>query len=199
MKNVILLFIVLFLASCTKPKEEQMLYEYIDNNMKKLVNVSANDANYKLISINETGTITGKDSMDYYKGLFLQSFYSKDSPNASNLNDTLSFSYVKQRVQSIIDTANKIILYNIELDQEYKNYEQEEERDKYNEYMKNLIYWELSFDQYSKLKDSVLSHKYDVSYSIKNPMMNNTKQTFEKVVYSDRANTKIINESEKGK
>ncbi len=46
----------------------------------------------------------------------------------------------------------------------------------------------------SKTPDVILSTKYKAVYSLKNPMLNNTKQTFDKNFYTNKEQTKFIRE-----
>jgi len=52
------------------------------------------------------------------------------------------------------------------------------------------------YTKISKYPDSLLTTKYRAIYSIKNPMLNNTKQTFDKFYYTNPTQTKFIKEEE---
>src|SRR5690554_7279391 len=92
MKKITLLLIgaILFI-SCENNKEEQMLYDYQQKNVKSM-NFDLKDLDYKVQEIEKVADITAADSIKYLKQELAE--YWTKNPEQS-LVDTLSFQYVK--------------------------------------------------------------------------------------------------------
>ena len=64
----------------------------------------------------------------------------------------------------------------------------------YKETLSKIEKLETQYNEYGKSPDEVLSTKYKANYSLKNPMLGNTKQTFEKYFYTNKTQTEFIKE-----
>ena len=203
MKKITLLLIgTVFMVSCGKNKEEQMLYDYQQKNAKVL-NFDLKDLNFKIQKIEKVADINASDTLKVLKRE-LATYWTKN-PEQS-LIDTLSFKYVK-------DILNKSIT---QQDTLYKSYQElvlsairrnafsdklryKRERDNaMDEKLSNekrlikIKSLEKYYNQLSENQDSILSSKYKATYSQNNPMLGNTKQTFDKIFYTNSAQTEFI-------
>ena len=205
MKKITLLLIgATILVSCGNSKEEQMLYDYQQKNVKSL-NFDLKDLDYNAQKIEKVADITAKDSMKILKKEFAE--FWKKNPEQS-LVDTLSFQYVKNVLNENItqqDTLQKLyqkaVLTAIKIDDYSYRLESERKRDKaidemydYKETLSKIEKLETRYDDYAKNPDDVLSTKYKALYSLKNPMLGNTKQTFDKYFYTNKTQTEFIKE-----
>lgn len=205
MKKITLLLIgATVLVSCGNSKEEQMLYDYQQKNVKSL-NFDLKDLDYNAQKVEKVADITAKDSMKILKKEFAE--FWKKNPEQS-LVDTLSFQYVKNVLNENItqqDTLQKLyqkaVLTAIKIDDYSYRLESERKRDKaidemydYKETLSKIEKLETRYDDYAKNPDDVLSTKYKALYSLKNPMLRNTKQTFDKYFYTNKTQTEFIKE-----
>ncbi|MBQ0769453.1 MAG: hypothetical protein KBT58_09185 [Bizionia sp.] len=205
MKKITLLLIgATFIVSCGNNKEEQMLYDYQQKNVKAL-NFDLKDLDYNVQEIEKIADITAADSIKQLKQE-LAEFWTK-TPEQS-LVDTLSFQYVKivlnksiaqqdtlqKLYQESVLTAIKIDDYSYELESKRKRDKAMDEMFDYKNTLMNVEKLEGRYNEFSKQPEAVLSTKYKAIYSLKNPMLGNTKQTFDKVFYTNKAQTEFIKE-----
>ena len=205
MKKITLLLLgATIMVSCGKNKGEQMLYDYQQKNVSAL-NFDLKDLDFKIQKVEKLADITAKDSMEHLKFEFAE-YWTKD-PEQS-LVDTLSFDYVKNVVNKSIvhqDTLQKLyqeaVLTAIKIDDYSYELESKRKRDKaidemydYKETLSKIEKIENRYNELSKNPESILSTKYKASYSLKNPMLGNTKQTFDKVFYTNTAQTEFVKE-----
>lgn len=205
MKNIVLLFLgAILLVSCGKSEGEQMLYDYQQNNVKAL-NFDLKDLDFKIEQVESIGNVLSIDSANYCKQE-LAEFWDTDA--SQTLIDTLSFSYVKSKVEGVIamqdtlaDIYQKSVILAIQLDDYSMESRAKRNRDaaikKGTEFEFSLLKVERIEEEYNKFSaqpDSVLSTKYRAIYSLKNPMLSNVKQTFDKIFYTNAAQTKFIKE-----
>lgn len=205
MKKITLLLVgTLLIVSCGKNKEEQMLYDYQQKNAKSL-NFDLEDLNFKIDKVEKIADIKASDSLKVLKEKLAE--YWTKNPEQS-LIDTLSFEYVKDVLNKSIaqqDTLYKsyqeLVLSAIRRSDISSEYSYKRERDKAMDemfsYKKTLSEVETLENYYNKLSekpDSILSSKYRAIYSQNNPMLGNTKQTFEKIFYTNSAQTEFVKE-----
>lgn len=202
MKIITLLFLAILLYSCGNSKEEQMLYDYQQENVKSM-NFDLKDLDYDVQKIKKVGDITAQDSMKLIKQELAE--YWEKNPD-QNLVDTLTFQYVKSVLDTNIalqDTLYKVyqqsVITGIKYDNYSLEYESERKRNKAIEKMKSyqktlLAVKELEeqYNQFEKDPTSILAVKYKANYSYNNPVLGNAKQTFEKYFYTNREQTKFI-------
>lgn len=203
-RNILLLLVATLMISCGKNKSEQMLYDYQQKNVKSL-NFDLADLDFNIQHVEKVKDITATDSLKYIKKELAE--YWKKNPKQS-LVDTLSFKYVKDVLNESItqnDTLYKLYqkatLTAIRIDDYSYELESKRKRDKAMDdmfsYKKTLAEVEKLENYYNKLSenpDSILSTKYEANYSLKNPMLGNTKQTFDKKFYTNASQTKFIKE-----
>ena len=205
MKKITLLLIgATFIVSCGNNKEEQMLYDYQQKNVKAL-NFDLKDLDYNVQEIEKVMDITAADSIKHLKQELAE--YWTKNPEQS-LVDTLSFQYVKNVLNKSItqqDTLQKLyqsaVLTAIKIDDYSYELESKRKRDKaindmydYKETLINVEKLEGRYNEISKQPEAILSTKYKAVYSLKNPMLGNTKQTFDKFFYTNNAQTEFIKE-----
>ena len=189
MKKIFTLLLITLFVSCSKSKEEQMLYDYIEKEMKESINVNIEDTDFKIKSINPDGVIKSIDSLNYYKNNLATLWLGRDA--SQNEKDTLSYKYVLKEVGNTINTYNELIMSYLKADMEYKTYDLKRKRDDSRKYQKDLIWWSLMDRRYSKNKDSVLSYKYKATYALTNPILK-VKQTFDNTYYTNAMGTEIV-------
>ena len=206
-KITLLLLTATLIVSCGKNKGEQMLYDYQQNNVKAL-NFDLADLDFEIKKVEKINDITASDSLKLLKKEFAE-YWKKDAEQS--LVDTLSFKYVKSVLNETItrkDTLYKLyqeaVLTAIQIDNYSYELESKRKRDKAMDemfsYKKTLLEVETLEKYYNKLSekpDSILSSKYKANYSLKNPMLGNTKQTFEKIFYTNASQTEFIKEEDK--
>ncbi len=210
MKKITLLLLTILTFSCGNNKEEQMLYDYQQKNVKAL-NFDLKDLDYKVQNIEKVADITAADSIKHLKHELAE--YWTKNPEQS-LVDTLSFKYVKNVLNESItqqDTLHKLyqqaVLTAIRIDDYSYELESKSKRDKaldemftYKKTLSELETLEKYYDKLSEKPDSILSSKYKANYSLKNPILGNAKQTFDKEFYTNAAQTKFVKEeTEEGK
>lgn len=205
MKKITLVLLgVTLLASCGKNKEEQMLYDYQQKNVKAL-NFDLKDLDFKIGKIDKIADITAKDSLRFLKKE-LSEFWKKDAEQS--LIDTLSFKYIKSILTENIaqqDTLQKLyqksVLTAIRIDDYSYQLESKEKRDKAidemysnKEILAKVEKLEKHYNELSKNPSSILTTKYKANYSLKNPLLGSTNQTFDKLFYTNTAQTEFIKE-----
>jgi hypothetical protein len=203
-KVTLILLTAILIASCGKNKGEQMLYDYQQNNVKAL-NFDLADLDFEIKKVEKINDITASDSLKLLKKEFAN-YWKIDAEQS--LVDTLSFKYVKRVLNETItqqDTLYKLyqksVLTAIRIDDYSYELESKRKRDKAMDemfsYQKTLAAVETLEKYYNKLAekpDSILSSKYKANYSLKNPMLGNTKQTFEKEYYTNSSQTEFVKE-----
>ncbi len=210
MKKITLLLLGILTLSCGNNKEEQMLYDYQQKNVSAL-NFDLKDLDYKVQKIEKVADITAADSIKHLKQELAE--YWTKSPEQS-LVDTLSFKYVKNVLnesitqrdtlyklyQKSVLTAIRIDDFSYELESKRKRDETLDEMFAYKKTLSEVETLEKYYDKLSEKPDSILSSKYKANYSLKNPILGNAKQTFEKQFYTNAAQTEFIKEeTEEGK
>lgn len=205
MKKITLLLLgVSIMVSCGKNKGEQMLYDYQQKNVSAL-NFDLKDLDFKIKKVEKLSDITASDSMKYLKFEFAE-FWTKN-PEQS-LVDTLTFDYVKNTVKKSIahqDTLQKLhqkaVLTAIKIDDYSYELESARKRDKaidemydYKETLSKIERIENRYNELSKKPEAILSTKYKAAYSLKNPLLGNTKQSFDKIFYSNKEQSEFIKE-----
>ncbi|WP_373496782.1 hypothetical protein [Aquiflexum sp.] len=204
MKKITLLLMTVLIYSCGNNKEEQMLYDYQQKNVKSM-NFDLKDLDYKVQEIEKVTDITAADSLKHLK-YELAEFWKKN-PEQS-LVDTLSFQYVKNVLnesitqqdtlyklyQESVLTAIRIDDYSYELESKRKRDDAMDEMFSYKKTLSDVESLEKYFNKLSEKPDSILSSKYKAIYSLKNPMLGNTKQTFDKIFYTNSEQTAFVKE-----
>ncbi|PZW37629.1 hypothetical protein LX95_02865 [Mesonia algae] len=203
MRKITLLLIgVTFLVSCGNNKEEQMLYDYQQKNAKSL-NFDLEDLNFEIDKVEKVADIKASDSLKVLK-VKLAEYWTKN-PEQS-LIDTLNFEYVKNVLNKSItqqDTLYKsyqeLVLSAIRRNDISSQYRYKRERDNAMDEklsnQKTLIEIESLEEYYNQLADkpdSILSTKFTAKYSQNNPLLGNTKQTFEKTFYTNSEQTEFV-------
>lgn len=204
MKKITLLIATIFIVSCGKDNAEKMLYDYQQKNVKAL-NFDLEDLDFKVQNIEKISDITTADSTKFLRQELAE--YWTSNPQQS-LMDTLSFEHVKNVLNRSIahnDTLYKIyqesVLLAIKINDFSYELESKRNRDEALEEMfthKNTLAevesLERYFNEISKKPDSILSSKYKAVYSLKNPLLGNTKQTFDKIFFTNANQTQFVKE-----
>jgi hypothetical protein len=173
----------------------------------KALNFELEDLEFEIESVERTQSIIASDSMALTRYRLAELW--ENNPNQT-LVDTISFEFVKSELNTVIvdkDTLQKMcsrsILKAVEFGDAVWRMESEIARDKArkerNEFRILLTEVELLeayFNALAEKPDSVLSVKYVSKYRIKNPLLGNAVQTFNKVFYSNAAETSFVKEEE---
>lgn len=188
MKKIVLLSLLGFCVSCNDSKEEEIFKEFKTKQIKKTFSTTADELSFKVLSIDKTKDILAVDSIKIIRDSLHQ--YVK---TADKEKDTLTFDYAIKEYDNLINITQELILLRIKGGRAYENYESKEQRNEYIKHKVNLESLKTLNDEYSKNKNEILSTEYKVKYSIQNPILK-VNQTFESKIYSDRKNSKIIQE-----
>lgn len=203
MKIIILIFFTILFISCGNNKEEQMLYDY-QQKIVRAGNFDLKDLDFKIQKIEKIANIKASDSLKSLKFQLADSW--RENPEQSFV-DTLSFGYVKNALQDAIhdsfesiSTLQKKTLTAIKLKdysyQEHSGVMRLKALDDIKFYTENLDKVRVLEEYYkglAKNPDSVLSTKYNAIYSMHSPMLN-VRQTFDRVYYTNAAQTKFVKE-----
>lgn len=200
-KQLLIILSASFLISCNN-KEKNMLKEYQQENASAL-NINIDDLDFKVESIKKIKDITSSDSSKIVKQELVKLW---GSEFIDKTKDSITFEYVIKELeksvdksQKLYDTSHELVLSSISEGDYIGEYNSKDTRDKASDVLLefrvllgqanelNKIYTEYKND-----KDKVLSVKYEATYSMKNPMLGNVKQTFHKYFYSDRNNEKFL-------
>ncbi|MGB3343091.1 MAG: hypothetical protein WBA61_04200 [Aequorivita sp.] len=204
MKNFILLVFTCTLISCGHNQEEKMLYNYQQKNVKSL-NFDLDDLDFNIQKIQKVTDIKAADSAKYYKRQFAE--YWTKNPD-SMLIDTLRFDFVQNLLNDRImqeDTLVKLyqesVLTAIRIGDISYEYESKRKRDKaidekhsLKETLSDIQEIEHKHNTFANKPDSILSIKYRANYTLKNPLMSDIKQTFDKYFYTDASLSKFVKE-----
>ncbi len=192
MKKFILTSVIAtLLVSCGYNQQEQMLYDYINNGIKRTLKTEAKNVGFKIKEMKKIKEITANDSMQVQKEKLYDIFY--DGGVTYNKDkDTLSFDFVISSNNKISEAYQKMILSNIESGDSYLNYDLKNKR---NKAIEKSVYAEGAkkrYEKYKAMNNAKLSDVYQATYTIKNPLLNNVEQTITKNYYTNKEGTKII-------
>jgi len=179
-----------------------MLYDYHQKDAS-IMNFDLEDLDFKIQKIDKIEEVAAADSLKLLKHKFASIW--KKNPEQS-LTDTISFKYVKGLLnesivyqdtltalyQKSVITAIKVNNYSYELDSKRKRDKAIDEKFDYKETLEEIEKIEQYYNELSKKPDSVLSVKYKATYSLNNPMLNNVKQTFNRVYYTNANQTEFV-------
>ncbi|MBW2961309.1 hypothetical protein [Mesonia aestuariivivens] len=193
MKKLLLIATIsTLLISCGRSHEEELLYNYQKDKIKENINMNIDDLNFEISEINKVEEITAKDSLKFYRDKLVNLWLGEDAEK--NKKDTLTYDYVLGQLDTLRSRYQGIVLANIKADRAYENYEWEKKRDQMIDAIYDVKIWKNKSDSYQKSPEKVVSTKYKASYSINNPMLNDSKQTFDKFYYTNTEDNKFIKE-----
>jgi len=201
-KNILLLLVVTLIISCGRNKGEQMLYDYQQKNVKSF-NLDLADLDFEIQHVKKVTDIIARDSIKHIKKE-LAGYWEKN-PKQS-LVDTLSFKYVKEVINKAITqkeqyskwhqeallAAIKYDNHSAELKLKRKKDNVMDEISSYKKTLSEVEKLEIYYNKLTENPDSILMTKYRAKYSFKNPIMNNAKQTFNKIFYTNAAQNKFV-------
>ena len=177
----------LLLLSC-KSEEENMLYDFLNESTIKSVNISAKDLNIKIQSVKKVGVVVAGDSIPYYENSIIKlkpllttktkivEGYEFDKRELIKQRDKAIEPYFRSRFEEDIDFKEFMI---VEATSDFLDI-----KSKYDMYVNRLN--ELKIDT-----SKVISHIYDLSYSMQMPDKNITN-TFKRKGYTDSDNTEFV-------
>jgi hypothetical protein len=182
MKNILIVLLCFILFSCSPSKVEKLISDY-----EQTIGNTKTDLSLKIQELKEIGKITGKDSSDFYKSK-IDSFKTLMYPH-SNIDTISSF--------KIYIDASKLANDWKRLNEEYPDYKYLKKAELWNDFKTEFKSFDLKFSEYKEKNDSVLAIKYNCTYTIKNPLLNNAKQTISKTYYVSKDLNKILKTSTK--
>lgn len=192
MKKILIILTSLTLASCGQSKEEKLISDYVQT-----FGDSKIDANFKMKNLEKQNDITAKDSLVILKSYFEE----KKNDKISQFQETIDYNKerLEEKTKDLAESNPSFTSIN-ELYQEYiddaiseikrneKNIELYQ-GDCKGTFLEPIL---IKISDYEKKGDKVLYTKYKASYSINNPMLNNTKQEFEREFYINSDKTEVI-------
>jgi hypothetical protein len=191
MKKLLLLLtsFIITLYSCGDNKEEQMLSDYMNDTTIKSLNISAKDLGFKIINLKKVREVTAKDSLVIMRNEFedLAKTISEDSLFISEKEEE-KLMYKTKKAKTRNKTSKKLQQDIIDLVQEQidtKNEYAEQRKSEFNKMSLRISELEMN-------NNEVLSHKYEVTYSMDMPDTNVTN-TFKGFAYTNSDNTKFVN------
>lgn len=193
MKNLMLITISIFLfVSCTKKDEkEQLFYDYQSEVVKKTFNTDLKELDFKIKFNEEFENIHAKDSIKIiFAKIYNQMGLLSISPEF--VPDSTTIEGLKKKNKETIQLYDELADLAFEAYDNY-NYEiAEKESKKYTlAYSYAEVYTPI-VEGYKKNPDEVLCYGFKVQYTIKNPALNNITQTFDKVFFTNKSQTKIV-------
>ena len=205
MKKIIFpILISVLLTSCGKSIEEQMFCDFINDKTIETINMSIDDLDFKIISLEKTGVILAKDSIsDYSESIIVL----KKGLNTSNDKIEKTLKDIKAnnqelkkaiRNKSIKSKINKRYgpLYQEQIDNS-KNingiYEKllKIEENKSKELQSLLEKTKARLDLFNNEPEKLLGSKYEVTYSMYMPDTKLTN-TFKGLAFTNPDNTQFI-------
>ena len=195
MKTIKLLLLSLIVLSCGNSKEEQMLTDYVSKGIKNF-NINITDTDFKIKSVVKITDIQSNDSLDYVTEYFQKKKLEKINyfkENIAQTQDLLKYDE-EQLEKETYENIKNIYLERIEEKkisiESYGKYIDLYNGDCKGTFLELVL---IKINAYKKNPDSILSTKYQVKYSMTNPLLN-IKQTFDKVLYTDSGQIKFIKE-----
>jgi len=182
--------------------EYKMVYEYQQKNFSTL-NFDLDDLDFKVNEVEKISEITARDSLNILKKE-LGTYYSSDITKSEL--DTLSFEYIKREYLDLIESYGSFSMRYQNLVQSAIRYGDHsakrayiKKRDEFHDKEINLRYvlmevekLEKNYNRYLENPDEVLTVKYKVKFSVRNPMLNNALQVFTKYMYTNSEQTKFV-------
>jgi hypothetical protein len=191
MKKLLLSVVLLSIYSCSqKSPEEQMLFDYVDKWTIDVFKISSEDLDLKIESLVKVGGIKGKDSLVFYNNAHMDAWYMKEL-GQNQPKDSLTIKVMSDKTGRLIKVYEEII------DDYGDNKIYSELKKKYSKPLellkkvkKEIDLIKSKIDYYKGKEDEVLSQKYNVKYTIENPILKK-KQTFNRVYYTNKLGTKF--------
>ena len=203
MKKIILpILISLLLTSCGKSIEEEMFYDFINDRTIENINMSADDLDFKIISLEKTGEMLAKDSIsDYSKSIVvletgLESRRIKIEKTLKEIKDSKIKLKKNIKDKSKSNDSYRTSLYTQLIDNLKKGITLKEEiitinENKSKELQSLLEKTKSRLDLFNNEPEKILGSKYEVTYSIYMPDTKLTN-TFKGLAFTNPDNTQFI-------
>ena len=203
MKKIILpILISLLLTSCGKSIEEEMFYDFINDRTIENINMSADDLDFKIISLEKTGEMLAKDSIsDYSKSIVvletgLESRRIKIEKKLKEIKDSKIKLKKNIKDKSKSNDSYRTSLYTQLIDNLKKGITLKEEiitinENKSKELQSLLEKTKSRLDLFNNEPEKLLGSKYEVTYSIYMPDTKLTN-TFKGLAFTNPDNTQFI-------
>jgi hypothetical protein len=199
-------FLLTFLTSCGGETEpERMLREYQQKGARAM-NFELDDLGFEIVSVEKYRDITASDSMGILKQRLAELWSSNHS---QELADTITFEFVRASLDTVIEAWTQIKERNDKLMMAAMNAGSSvyyDAKDSWREALDEQVKWqkelvkvailEKAFIPLAEKPDSVLSVAYRANYRIKNPLLGNAVQTFNKLFYTDATGTAFVKEED---
>lgn len=196
MRQLTILLLSLLLFSCSQSPIEKLVSDYEQN-----IDGTITDLNLKIKEVKDIGFVTAIDSAKFYEEKF--KVESKGMIDATEVYIETLNKEIDQYKKAINDPVLSIMKsdykkslkeYQEKLKKETKTLAQYRNGD-----FSGTIYKDLQVKaaNFKKLGDKKLVIFYECTYSIKNPFLNNAKQTLTKIYHIDSNLTNIIQAKKK--
>ena len=168
------------LCSCTpEPSAEEKAIAAYTQTLDKNTRI---DLGFKMLKAENVGTITSRDSIQYY----LKQLGVNDTTNPKGMLDTLKLRF-KERQTIIDENKGKIETMNMTTLNLYEKLVKEHP----------VFFMSIKgLERHVENPDKVLAEKIRCEYQIKNPMLNNAEQTLTRVFYFDPYSKTVIGQED---
>ncbi|MGD9930251.1 MAG: hypothetical protein AB7U05_09535 [Mangrovibacterium sp.] len=162
--NYVLIAFAMLVFSCTPNKVETLISDY-----EQTIENTKTDLSLKIEKLKQNGIISASDSINFYQNQ-LDSLKRQTYSDKSK-SDTLSNKYLVQILnEAYIRTSTSYVNYGGQILKEASKRDEEM-------FMLAERYDKALNEMLKKPSNEILAKKYNCTYTIKNPILNNAKQT----------------------
>lgn len=165
--GALLLLSTTFIISCNNKKEKLV------SDFEQTLFNSKIDLNLNVLKINDYQPIYAKDSLHYFDSIFKNKYKSKN---------------ITSNVDSFIKFTNDCINFR----KTNPNFSFETSINDYYLFLKELNTIKKGYSLYSNDSNRILNERFEATYSITNPFLNNAKQTITRIYILSKDNNNII-------
>lgn len=183
MKNIILALLLLTLISCNSDRKK----ETVSNYLKYIWRINS-DNRFELLSVEETGTVNGKDSLE-----MLLKEYSQGNKNISNPDSVIAY-YEKDEIYN----SNLLEKTKVKIDS-FKKYNLseyvkslEELRDFTASQLVELRAEKYLLNKYKEEPDEILCRRILCRYKIKKEAPDTTSKTYTQIFYLSKNTRRVL-------
>jgi hypothetical protein len=177
------LFSTVLLLGCSLSNKEKLIKEYEETFDGK----TKIDLSFKVKDTQFIGAITGKDSLNYFVKIFKERF--SDSPETpEEILKQLKIELPKS--EKSLDDINKAIDKDKNSGDDYQTLQNW--LDKYEPTVLFMRKAHDGIEKYISIKGKILANKWQCTYTIKNPILNNAKQEITNQYIFNTENSKIL-------
>jgi len=195
MKNLYslyLLILAVLFVSCEKSQEEKLIANY-----EQTIGDAKMDLNFNLKNLEKVRDITAQDSLDILKPTFEKNKKERlerlgaelEEEKIEILRAKAELEDAKENEPYLVETLKSSLEYRQDLLEGSKKSIELFETDCKGTFLEPV---HNSIQRYEETPDKLLATEYNVTYSIENPMLNNTKQEISKTYLLNSDRTKVL-------